>query len=394
MQDRSTADLNGLVTQMATAAAKPGSGTPAAVETAQQDSGSSLVDIARLLEKPTAAVSPTVEEPADAAESNEAGADDLSQLAEQSDEASETPVSEDDAEALGDGQGADEAQPDDETDPDEPVAPKGLTPAAQHAFNKIVQGEKARRKELLAQLETQEAMFREQIEQLRAENAGLLEARGDAAESDEPELLRKATDAVAIRKVEADAKRWLEWADDQLERLRFKPEAVEAEMRAEKVPLEEFTPEAMAEWLLKVRKGSRKVLEQAPQKVARIQRQADYAKLEAKYSKDAETLAPWLAKPSTQEAEWMKEFVQHLPEIKRMPNWKAFAAAFVEGRKVLKARAEKAQAAVAPKAVKPKAAIRGAEPVPVDARKAKRAALFSKVMKEGGSMNDIAKLLE
>lgn len=371
------------------------SGTPRTAEREGQavadvnDNEQQVVDIARLLDANTAAVPSN--SPADAGEDEEETGTDLSNLAEHDgEEDSEAPDDENDEES--DAEEADEAEAEEDgegEDEDESEPPiRGLTPAAQHAFNKLVTKEKGRRRELEGRLQEREA----EIERLQAENAGLMES-AESTDTTEPALLAAAKTEAEVRQVEGDARKTVRWAARQLDMLRYDPTAVEAAMKAEGAKLEEFSEKSMAEWLHRVRDNAQDVMDASPARLKRFERQGQFQQSERRFSADAERLIPWLKKADSPEMGIFNEVLKQFPEIKRRPNWKALAAAHVEGLKVIRARAQKAADATEALRRKPTPSRKGGEPTPVNPKTAKRAAAFSKVMKGEGNLNDVAQFL-
>lgn len=344
-----------------------------------------LVDIARLLDR-RKAVPPENEDdlPADAERDVEdSGDDDHSQLAERGDEAPEASDEPDpDAEGAGDATAEDE---------DDPKPPKGLTPEAQHAFNRVVAKEKRFRRELETKLEESEA----ELERIRAENAALQLEREPAVEDELP-MLAQAKSADEVRGVQAKATRFMDWAEEQIELLRYQPEAVEAELKREGVKLDDYSEEAMAKWLLKSKRNARDVVNAAPVKLQRFERKGQFEAAERKMSAEAEKLIPWLRQPKSPEMEAFNELVRQMPEFKSRPNWKALVAAHVEGLKVLRARRDRAVAASG--SVRTASRRPAGDPAPItrgQIRGQRHAAAFSKLRNsEGGSVNEIAALLD
>lgn len=398
---------------MAAANAAPDNGSPAAVQTvtnAGTDGAASaevgndepgLLDIAQLLTpKPKTDATPAPAKSGKAAEA--AGKKVLSQLAEPDSEGEpETPEpqpdgnnDDDDTEADTDTV-TDEVEGSEDDGEDDPRAPKEWDAEKQHAFNRLVQKEKAKRRELMERLEAAEGPLQAEIERLRAENAGLLETVS-TQESDEaalPKMVAAAKDEAELRTTEDNARKYHKWSERQLERLRYRPTEVEAALKAEGVKLEDYSEEAMAEYLLRIKENAADVLEAAPRRREVFQRRATFAAREREFSAQAEKLVPWLKKADAPEMALFKQVVAEMPEIKRRPNWMALAAASVEGMKVLRARAEKA-ASVNSTVPKARPALRGgAEPAPVDRKAAQRAAAFSKVKQSGGKIEDLAQLL-
>jgi len=354
------------------------SGTPQAADAAEPQ----LVDLALLLDSP--------KKPTDAPDDTEAEAgDDLSQLAEH-----DAPIEDDDETDEDEAQEPeeDEAETDEdntEDDEDEAAEDKSQNARQQHAFDKLVKKEKAKRHEMAEALETKDA----EIERLRAENAALVNDRPEPEDTSVPPMLAKATTEAEVRQVESNAKRTVKFAEANLELLRYKPDEVEAAIRAEGATLPEFTEEAMAKWLLRVKHNAGDVLDSVPGRMQRFARQSQFAVTERKFSAEAERLIPWLKVPKSPEMAAFNAVVADMPEIKRRPNWKALVAAHVEGLKVIRARAQKATAATTRLKAKPPARSNN-EPAPVnDPKAARRRAAFSKVMAGEGRLEDIAHAL-
>lgn len=399
---------------MAAATAAPDNGSPDAVQTVTKAANGAasaevgndkpgLLDIAQLLTpKPKTTAAPAPAKSGKAVEA--AGKKVLSQLAEpdsDGEDEAETPEprpdgnNDDDASSDTDAV-TDEAEGSEDGGEDDPKAPKEWDAEKQHAFNRLVQKEKAKRRELMERLEAAEGPLQAEIERLRAENAGLLETVS-TQESDEaalPKMVAAAKDEAELRTTEDNARKYHKWSERQLERLRYRPTEVEAALKAEGVKLEDYSEEAMAEYLLRIKENAADVLEAAPRRREVFQRRATFAAREREFSAQAEKLVPWLKKADAPEMALFKQVVAEMPEIKRRPNWMALAAASVEGMKVLRARAEKA-ASVSSAVPKARPALRGgAEPAPVDKKAAQRAAAFSKVVKQGGGkIEDLATLL-
>jgi len=380
-------------------------GTASAASAPEPQNDPQLLDIARLLD-PKAAVSPQSPPAAEAdTEEGETG-NDLSQHAEHDgDEAAEPaaddqtetdPAAQDDSEAdpaadaesdAAEGEAEDQAK-DGEDDEDSVQAPKGLTPAAQHAFNKAIAREKGKRRELQQAIAEREA----EIERLQAENAGLASSQPAPDTAAEPALLAKAKTEDEVRKLQTDAAAMLVWADEQLQLLRYSPDEVAAEVKAHGAQLDDFTEEAMTKWLLRVKRNAREVEAAAPGKLKRFEQQAQFGAHERRMSAEAERLIPWLKQPKSPEMSAFNEVLAQMPELKRRPNWKALAAAHVEGLKVIRSRAEKAAQATRQLTAKPARKTAG-EPAPVNPVAARRAAAFSKLMKGEGRVEDVARFL-
>lgn len=362
----------------------------ASAEVGNEEPG--LLDLAQLLTpKANPEAGPTKPEaPAKATAKGDDGKKVLSQLAEPDDEdEAETPATPP--------EGNDDDEPDDaptdEAEGDDPKAPKEWDAKHQDAFNRAIQKEKAKRSELMERLEAAEGPLQEEIQRLRAENAGLLETVS-ATEADTaklPKMVADVKDEAELRTAEDNARKYHKWSERQLERLRYRPTEVESALKAEGVKLEEYSEEAMAEYLLRIKENASDVLEAVPKRREVFQRRGVFAERERDFSAQAERLVPWLKKADAPEMALFNQVVAEMPEIKRRPNWKALAAAHVEGLKVLKARAEKVAGAATPR---PRTAVRSsAEPAPVDPKAASRAAAFSKVKQNGGKIEDLAALL-
>jgi hypothetical protein len=363
----------------------------ASAEVGNEEPG--LLDLAQLLTpKANPEAGPAEPEPkAKAPAKGDDGKKVLSQLAEpddedEGDEPKTPPDGNDDDEP-------DDAAPTDEAEGDDPKAPKEWDAKHQEAFNRAIQKEKAKRSELMERLEAAEGPLQEEIQRLRAENAGLLETVS-ATEADTaklPKMVADVKDEAELRTAEDNARKYHKWSERQLERLRYRPTEVESALKAEGVKLEEYSEEAMAEYLLRVKENAGDVLEAVPKRREVFQRRGVFAERERDFSAQAERLVPWLKKADAPEMALFNQVVAEMPEIKRRPNWKALAAAHVEGLKVLKARAEKVAGAATPR---PKTPVRSAaEPAPVDPKAAARAAAFSKVKQNGGRIEDLAALL-
>lgn len=383
---------------------KPATGKQGAVMPPVLQNDPQLLDLARLLDAPKAESSPAPS----AAEADTEEADpgnDLSQHAEhdgdepeaEAADASPTEESpetdpdapadpaEDDPEAQATDPDATEAEDDEESTP----APKGLTPAAQHAFNKAIAKEKGRRRELQGQLAEREA----ELERLQAELNGLAAAQPEPGAATESPLLAKAKSAEEVQKLRDNATAMIDWADEQLNVLRFAPDEVAAAVKAQGAQLEDWTEETLTKWLLRVKRNAREVETSAPAKLKKFEQQSQFAAHERRMSAEAERLIPWLRQAKSPEMAAFNELLVQMPELKRRPNWKALAAAHVEGLKVIRARADKAAQATRQLTPKPVRKAAG-EPVPVNPRQAQRAAVFSKLMKNGGRIEDVARFLE
>ncbi len=372
---------------------------PTEAESPDQPQDDGLDDILAIMEraeasraKPDAKRAPATKPEVKAKAKDKAEETDvLSQLAEPDDEdEAATPETAPDG---NDDDEPDDTAPTDEAEGDDPKAPKEWDAKHQDAFNRLVQKEKSKRSELMERLEAAEGPLQEEIQRLRAENAGLLETVS-AAEADTeklPKMVADVKDEAELRRTEENARKYHKWSERQLERLRYKPAEVETALRQEGAKLEEFSEEAMAEWLLRVKENAADVLDAVPAKRQVFERRGVFAERERDFTAQAERLVPWLKKADAPEMALFNQVVAEMPEIKRRPNWKALAAAHVEGLKVLKARAEKAASVNVPR---PKTAVRSsAEPAPVDPKAASRAAAFSKVKQNGGKIEDLAALL-
>lgn len=262
----------------------------------------------------------------------------------------------DDADADGGVEGeseAEEASSDEQGNEDEAEEPAdGLTPEAQHALNKRIGKEVAKRKKLETDLATAESA-REAAETRAAELEQQL------AERDNTPSVARGEDPLAgvqtpqdLERAATNAESVLDWCDEQLSRLRRNPQAVEAQLKKAGVKLagedgaEDYSPESMEEWLERTRKRADKTLR------VHVPRKQEHIKQSAEFDRKAAEVFPWFKDPKSEQYKTAMAVVKTLPEIKRLPHWKITAGVYVLGiekLKELQAAAAKQAAATPPK---------------------------------------------
>lgn len=286
-------------------------------------------------------------------------------------------------------------------DGEDPKPPEGLTREAQHAFNRVVAKEKARRKELEGRIAELQPLA-DEVERLKAENAGLLEQASRPAEEECPKLLREAKTEAEVQKVETEARTYARWADRMLTRLQFNADTVGDALRKEGVNLGEFTAESMSEYLLRVKENAQEVLDMAPQRRERFSAARQFSEQEKRMTAEAaeHPKLAWLKRKDSPEMKQLNELASYFPEIRRKPNWVAILAAQVEGMKAIRAQTPVKPGAgpglPAKRPVSGPLARPSSEPAPLPKRQARAAAAFSKLDKspsEGAVVDAIASLL-
>jgi hypothetical protein len=268
----------------------------------------------------------------------------------------------------------------------------GLDAKIQAKINKRIGKEVAKRKELEATLETErQAKASAEVRQAELESQ-LQEAQTSGVSAPTENPLANLTTGAALQAKAEEAENILDWAESNLARLKRNPQAVEAQLKANQVKLadDDYSPEAMEEWLSNVRRNVDKTLR------VHLPKQARFLQEKADWDKAAVAEFPFLKDPKSPDFLKAKDVLKTYPELKLRPNWQYVAGLAVEGFKVVEARkAERTKAAATPPAKPAPSKIpprvpgqRKVAPAAPDPTKAVKAAA-SKRFQETGSEKDL-----
>lgn len=214
------------------------------------------------------------------------------------------------------------------TPPAPPATPKNeddedgaLPPELQARIDRRIGKEVAKRKELERQLEE----ARSQIAKPPA-NGKAPEAAKPAPADEHPEMK-------AAREAEADAQNVIQWSKRLSRMLNHDADAVAAELQRSQIALDDTSPEAIGNWLERVREGAQETLQKAlVKKEVLTNRLADQdAQQRAHFDAMANESFPWWNDPASPQYADAQKVQNVLPVLKEKPQGKLWTGIILMG---------------------------------------------------------------
>lgn len=237
----------------------------------------------------------------------------------------------------------------------------GLTPEQKKHYTKVLTGrlskESEKRKAAEERAEALEAQFNEVKQQLETAQA----AKGIAPSPQNP--LANVLDASRLEEIENAAQTTAEWADDLIARVAVDASEVEAELKANKIDLPDYSPASLVKFLQEKRRAARGIVTAAP-------KQRDFLQLRSQTEQLAVQEFPWWKQPKSREVQAAAAMLQKYPALNAIPDvkfWLGHAITnFLKRADEVNARKEApAKPAAKPAAAPPLAAPRARAAAPV-----------------------------